>query len=174
MSQSQPSLPPHAIAVVGASYSLPGGSRHLDDLWAGWTMGSDLVTQITKDRFPAEDFTDDQQRRLGRSYIMVGGFLDDIVGLADWDKLARILPAIRAPRIGARFGDVDSPYDRANGDDSRKRYAEAADDAEWTAPISDSLTDVTAAVLQTLPECVDRTANLGDLRMGSRDFGCDK
>ncbi|MDG9702555.1 type I polyketide synthase [Streptomyces sp. DH37] len=80
MSRSRQSLPPRAIAVVGAACRLPGGIRNLDDLWGVLVIGRDVVTTVPEDRFPAADFTDARRRRPGVSYSAAGGFLDDITG----------------------------------------------------------------------------------------------
>ena len=106
-----------------------------------------------------------------------------VVGLIDWGRLAQILPALRARRFAAR-ADSETASGRAGAEDFRARLAEAAGEEERTALIADTLTDLTAAVLQTAPDRVDRSANLADLGLDSlmgmelkvalhRVFGCE-
>ncbi|WP_171168283.1 type I polyketide synthase [Streptomyces sp. I05A-00742] len=68
------------IAIVGASCRLPGGLNDLDGLWEALRAGSDLVTEVPRERFDAPLFTDRQRQRPGKTRTAAGGFLDDVAG----------------------------------------------------------------------------------------------
>lgn len=68
------------VAVVGIALRLPGGLDSLGTLWSALLEGRDLVTRMPADRFDAQEFTDADPRRPGRSYTAAAGVLDDIAG----------------------------------------------------------------------------------------------
>ncbi|MFE4512976.1 SDR family NAD(P)-dependent oxidoreductase [Kitasatospora sp. NPDC056783] len=70
----------HDVAVVGVSCRLPGGLNDLDSLWSALIEGRDLVTRMPAERFDAQEFTDVNPLRPGRSYTAAAGVLDDIAG----------------------------------------------------------------------------------------------
>lgn len=68
------------VAVVGIALRLPGGLNSLGTLWSALLEGRDLVTRMPAERFDAQEFTDADPRRPGRSYTAAAGVLDDIAG----------------------------------------------------------------------------------------------
>ncbi|GAB0107906.1 type I polyketide synthase [Nocardia sp. JMUB6875] len=68
------------VAVVGVACRLPGGIDSLEALWAALRDGRDLVSTPSEERFDAAEFEDPNPDSPGRSYVMAGGFLDDITG----------------------------------------------------------------------------------------------
>ncbi|MGW1196530.1 SDR family NAD(P)-dependent oxidoreductase [Streptomyces sp. NPDC002536] len=68
------------MAVVGIALRLPGGLNSLGTLWSALLEGRDLVTRMPAERFDAQEFTDTDPRRPGRSYTAAAGVLDDIAG----------------------------------------------------------------------------------------------
>ncbi|WP_369363394.1 SDR family NAD(P)-dependent oxidoreductase [Streptomyces sp. CG4] len=68
------------MAVVGIACRLPGGLNSLATLWSALLEGRDLVTRMPAERFDAQEFTDADPRRPGRSYTAAAGVLDDIAG----------------------------------------------------------------------------------------------
>jgi NADPH:quinone reductase-like Zn-dependent oxidoreductase/NADP-dependent 3-hydroxy acid dehydrogenase YdfG/SAM-dependent methyltransferase/aryl carrier-like protein len=107
-----------------------------------------------------------------------------VVGLTDWDRMARMLPALRTPRFTAQLAGREAASHGPGADDFRDRLARAADAEERAALISDTLAHLAAAVLQTTPDRLDRAANLADLGLDSlmgtelkvalhRVLGCD-
>ncbi|MGW2602068.1 SDR family NAD(P)-dependent oxidoreductase, partial [Streptomyces klenkii] len=84
------------VAVVGISCRFPGGLNDLGSLWSALVEGRDLVTRMPAGRFDADEFTDADPRRPGRSYTAAAGVLDDIAGFdADYFSLS--------PREAARM-----------------------------------------------------------------------
>ncbi|MFF5251179.1 SDR family NAD(P)-dependent oxidoreductase [Streptomyces leeuwenhoekii] len=119
---------------------------------------------------------------LGR--FLSGQEVSAAVGYVDWDRLGRILPAMRAPRFAGRRGRAGDESGRTATEDFQERFSRADGEAERTALIGDTLTALAAAVLQTAPERVDPHAPLADLGLDSlmgvelkaelhRVFGCD-
>ncbi len=105
------------------------------------------------------------------------------VGYVDWDRMGRILPALKAPRFAGRPGSAQADSRDAT-EDFRERFARTDGEQERKALIGDTLTALTAAVLQMPPDRVDRGAHLADLGLDSlmgvelkaglhRVFGCD-
>ncbi|MEU1801556.1 SDR family NAD(P)-dependent oxidoreductase [Streptomyces sp. NPDC019937] len=110
------------------------------------------------------------------------GAVSTTVGFVDWARLAKILPALRAPRFTAQRSPETASG--AGAESFQERFEKASGATEQAALISDTLTDLTAAILQTLPTRLDRSANLADLGLDSlmgtelkatlhRVFGCD-
>ncbi|MDJ1134233.1 type I polyketide synthase [Streptomyces iconiensis] len=69
-----------AIAVVGVSCRLPGGTTGMNELWSALEEGRDLVTEMPPDRFDVDRFVNTEMPRPGKTYTAAGGFLDDIAG----------------------------------------------------------------------------------------------
>ncbi|MCZ9351028.1 SDR family NAD(P)-dependent oxidoreductase [Streptomyces mutabilis] len=106
------------------------------------------------------------------------------VGYVDWDRMGGMLPALKAPRFADRLGRAQTGSGRAASADFRERFSRADGEEEQKALIGDTLTALTAAVLQMPPERVDRRAQLAELGLDSlmgvelkaglhRVFGCD-
>ncbi|MEU4209403.1 acyl carrier protein [Streptomyces sp. NPDC026206] len=90
-----------------------------------------------------------------------------VVGCMDWARLAKVLPALHTPRFAKQPEDTESLSGHTGAEDFRKRLAKA-DSAELrTTLIADTLTELTATVLQTTRDRIDRTANLADLGLDS-------
>ncbi|WP_335580789.1 SDR family NAD(P)-dependent oxidoreductase [Streptomyces sp. KLMMK] len=82
--------------MVGISCRFPGGLNDLGSLWSALIEGRDLVTLIPAGRFDADEFTDADPRRPGRSYTSAAGVLDDVAAFdADYFSLS--------PREAARM-----------------------------------------------------------------------
>jgi acyl transferase domain-containing protein/SAM-dependent methyltransferase len=52
----------------------------LDGLWTVLERGTDVVTDVPEDRFPADRFTDPRPDRAGKAYSIAGGYISDIAG----------------------------------------------------------------------------------------------
>ncbi|MEU1674577.1 SDR family NAD(P)-dependent oxidoreductase [Streptomyces roseifaciens] len=82
--------------MVGISCRFPGGVNDLGSLWSALIEGRDLVTRVPAGRFDADEFTDADPRRPGRSYTAAAGVLDDVAAFdADYFSLS--------PREAARM-----------------------------------------------------------------------
>jgi len=68
------------IAIIGMGCRLPGGIDSPDALWSALLHGVDLVTEIPKNRWDADDFYDIEPGLAGRSISRWGAFLDDPTG----------------------------------------------------------------------------------------------
>ena len=68
------------IAVVGMACRLPGGIDSPRKLWEALLRGEDLVTEIPRDRWDAEENFDPEPGVAGRSVSKWGAFLDDVTG----------------------------------------------------------------------------------------------
>ncbi|MFD0905001.1 type I polyketide synthase [Actinomadura sediminis] len=67
------------IAVVAMSCRFPGGVRSADDLWRLLERGGDAITGFPADRgWDVDAVYDPEPGTPGRSYVRVGGFLDDV------------------------------------------------------------------------------------------------
>ncbi|MFF9203524.1 SDR family NAD(P)-dependent oxidoreductase [Streptomyces sp. NPDC014986] len=106
------------------------------------------------------------------------------VGYVDWDRMGGMLPALKAPRFADRLGRAQADSGRTASADFRERFSRADGEGEQKAVIGDTLTALTAAVLQMPPERVNRRAELAELGLDSlmgvelkaglhRVFGCD-
>ncbi|MER5900208.1 SDR family NAD(P)-dependent oxidoreductase [Streptomyces mirabilis] len=107
-----------------------------------------------------------------------------VVGLMDWARLAKVLPALRTPRFAKQLDDTESLSGLTAGEGFRERLAKTDSAEQRTALIADTLTELAATVLQITPDRIDRLANLADLGLDSlmgtqlkvamhRTFGCD-
>ncbi|MEU3183884.1 SDR family NAD(P)-dependent oxidoreductase [Streptomyces sp. NPDC006923] len=107
-----------------------------------------------------------------------------VVGLIDWGRLAKVLPALLTPRFARQLDDAESHSGPAGAEDFRERLARAESAEERAALLADTLTELAATVLQTTPDRIDRAANLANLGLDSlmgtqlkvamhRAFGCD-
>lgn len=106
------------------------------------------------------------------------------VGYVDWDRMGRILPALKAPRFAGRRGGTQSDSGGRATEDFKERFTRADGEEERKALVRDTLTALIAAVLQTPPGRVAHSAHLADLGLDSlmgielkaglhRVFGCD-
>lgn len=68
------------VAVIGMACRLPGGIDSPDGLWDALLRGADLVTDIPRERWDADDHFDPEPGTPGRSVSRWGAFLDDIAG----------------------------------------------------------------------------------------------
>lgn len=68
------------IAVVGMACRLPGGIDSPQKLWEALLNGEDLVTEIPKDRWDADEMYDPESGVPGRSVSKWGAFIDDVTG----------------------------------------------------------------------------------------------
>ena len=68
------------IAVIGMSCRLPGGIDSPQKLWDALLEGADMVTEIPRDRWDAEEFYDPEKGTPGRSVSKWGAFIDDVTG----------------------------------------------------------------------------------------------
>lgn len=75
---ADPSATP--IAVIGMACRLPGGIDSPDQLWDALLRGDDLVTEVPRDRWDAEQYYDPEPGVAGRSVSKWGAFLDDVGG----------------------------------------------------------------------------------------------
>ncbi|MET9803415.1 SDR family NAD(P)-dependent oxidoreductase [Streptomyces sp. NPDC006368] len=88
------------------------------------------------------------------------------VGVADFERLTHILPALNAPRFAAQRPRVSGTSTTQAASDLRQRLA-TADDTGRLALIAEALTSLVADILQTSPDRVSTTADLGDLGLDS-------
>jgi acyl transferase domain-containing protein/NADPH:quinone reductase-like Zn-dependent oxidoreductase/NADP-dependent 3-hydroxy acid dehydrogenase YdfG/acyl carrier protein len=107
-----------------------------------------------------------------------------VVGRTDWGRLAKVLPALLTPRFAKQLEDAGSLSGPGGVEDFRGRLAKTGGVEERAALIADTLTELTASVLQTTPDRIDPVANLANLGLDSlmgtqlkvamhRTFGCD-
>ena len=68
------------VAVIGMACRLPGGVDSPQQLWETLLQGDDLVTEIPRDRWDADDYYDPEPGVPGRSVSKWGAFLDDVAG----------------------------------------------------------------------------------------------
>jgi len=68
------------IAVVGMACRLPGDIDSPHKLWEALLRGDDLVTEIPRDRWDADDLYDPESGVVGRSVSRWGAFLADVNG----------------------------------------------------------------------------------------------
>ncbi len=68
------------IAVIGMACRLPGGIDSPQKMWDALLRGDDLVTEVPRDRWDAEDFYDPEKGIPGRSVSKWGSFIDDVIG----------------------------------------------------------------------------------------------
>ncbi len=68
------------IAVVGMACRLPGDIDSPQRLWEALLRGEDLVTDIPRERWDADELYDPEAGVAGRSVSKWGAFLDDVTG----------------------------------------------------------------------------------------------
>ena len=68
------------VAVIGMACRLPGGIDSPEQLWEALLRGDDLVTEIPRDRWDADEYYDPEPGVPGRSVSKWGAFLDDVAG----------------------------------------------------------------------------------------------
>ncbi|MBO0865460.1 MAG: type I polyketide synthase, partial [Mycobacterium sp.] len=68
------------VAVIGMACRLPGGIDSPEQLWEALLRGDDLVTEIPRDRWDADEYYDPEPGVQGRSVSKWGAFLDDVAG----------------------------------------------------------------------------------------------
>ncbi|HYB37628.1 MAG TPA: sulfolipid-1 biosynthesis phthioceranic/hydroxyphthioceranic acid synthase [Mycobacterium sp.] len=68
------------IAVIGMACRLPGGIDSPEQLWEALLRGDDLVTEIPRDRWDADEYYDPEPGVPGRSTCKWGAVLDDVAG----------------------------------------------------------------------------------------------
>ena len=68
------------VAVIGMACRLPGGVDSPERLWEALLRGDDLVTEIPRDRWDADEYYDPEPGVPGRSVSKWGAFLDDVAG----------------------------------------------------------------------------------------------
>lgn len=73
-------FPATPIAVVGMACRLPGGIDSPHKLWQALLRGDDLVTEVPRDRWDADELFDPEAGVVGRSVSKWGAFLDDVTG----------------------------------------------------------------------------------------------
>lgn len=69
-----------AVAVIGMACRLPGGIDSPERLWEALLRGDDLVTEVPRERWDADEFYDAQPGMPGRTTSRWGAFLDDVAG----------------------------------------------------------------------------------------------
>ncbi len=68
------------IAVIGMACRLPAGIDSPQKMWEALLRGDDLVTEVPRDRWDAEDIYDADKGVPGRSVSKWGSFIDDVIG----------------------------------------------------------------------------------------------
>ena len=69
------------IAIIGTGCRLPGGVTGPDELWRLVRDGVDAIGQAPQDRgWDLAERYDPDPQRAGRTYSLLGGFLDDPAG----------------------------------------------------------------------------------------------
>jgi len=79
-SPSMGTTPVTPIAVIGMACRLPGGIDSPEQLWEALLRGDDLVTEIPRDRWDADEYYDPEPGVPGRSTCKWGAVLDDVAG----------------------------------------------------------------------------------------------
>ncbi|WP_344317144.1 beta-ketoacyl synthase N-terminal-like domain-containing protein, partial [Actinoplanes couchii] len=68
-----------AVAVVAMACRFPGGVGTPEDLWELLESGADTVTGFPTDRgWDAEELYDPDPRRVGKTYVKAGSFVEDV------------------------------------------------------------------------------------------------
>ncbi|WP_082696643.1 type I polyketide synthase [Mycobacterium sp. IS-1590] len=68
------------VAVIGMACRLPGGIDSPEQLWEALVRGEDMVTEIPRDRWDADEYYDPEPGLPGRSVSKWGAFLEDVAG----------------------------------------------------------------------------------------------
>ena len=68
------------VAVIGMACRLPGGIDSPEKLWEAVMRGEDLITEIPRERWDADEFYDRERGVPGRSVTRWGGFIHDVAG----------------------------------------------------------------------------------------------
>ncbi|CAM3417636.1 type I polyketide synthase [Parendozoicomonas haliclonae] len=74
---STDTIPPGAIAIIGASCRLPGNVDSLDDLWRLLEEGRDTVGDIPADRWDSNSHYDPEGKAPGNSWCRRGSFIEN-------------------------------------------------------------------------------------------------
>jgi polyketide synthase 5 len=72
--------PVTAVAVIGMACRLPGGIDSPELLWEALLRGDDLITEVPRDRWDADEYYDPEPGVPGRSVSRWGAFIDDASG----------------------------------------------------------------------------------------------
>ncbi len=72
--------PVTAVAVIGMACRLPGGIDSPELLWEALLGGADLITEVPRDRWDADEYYDPEPGVPGRSVSRWGAFIDDATG----------------------------------------------------------------------------------------------
>lgn len=70
----------HPLAIIGIGCRYPGGASSPARFWKLLTEGIDAITETPPGRFDADDVSDADPSRAGRSYTRWGGFINGIDG----------------------------------------------------------------------------------------------
>src|SRR5690348_5703623 len=68
------------VAVIGMACRLPGGINSPAQLWDALIRGDNAVTEVTSDRWDANEYFDLQPGVPGRSVSKWGAFISDVAG----------------------------------------------------------------------------------------------
>lgn len=71
---------PVPVAVIGMACRLPGGIDSPELLWEALLRGEDLVTDVPRDRWDADEYYHPEPGVPGRTASKWGAFLDDVAG----------------------------------------------------------------------------------------------
>lgn len=66
------------IAIIGMSCRFPGGCRTPEDFWKILVNGSDVITEITPDRWSTDYYFHPDRKAPGKTYTISAGQVDDI------------------------------------------------------------------------------------------------
>jgi acyl transferase domain-containing protein/acyl-CoA synthetase (AMP-forming)/AMP-acid ligase II/acyl carrier protein len=102
--------PAEPVAIVGIGCRLPGGADGPAECWQLLREGRDAVTEVPADRWPVEEFVDDDPAVPGKTTTRWGGFIEGI------------------DRFDPRFFGI-SPREAARMDPQQRLLAEVA----WSA-----------------------------------------
>lgn len=72
------SASPEPIAIIGIGCRLPGGANGPVAFWELLKNRVDAISEIPTDRWNIQKFFDPDQRKVGRTYVKWGGFIDGI------------------------------------------------------------------------------------------------
>ena len=66
------------IAIVGVGCRFPGGASTPEHFWQVLRDGKDVVTEVPRDRWDADQYYDPDPDAAGKSYTRWGAFLDNL------------------------------------------------------------------------------------------------